>query len=73
MKRRLHRAPREIWVLFDLDNGDGLWQPPAVAPGGKRYLWWFDTRGAAVRYRRARKQAPFAARLSTPVRYRVSR
>lgn len=70
MKRRLHKVPREIWILFDLDNGDGLWPAGICA---RRYYWWFETRTAAMRHRREQRKHPFAARLSAPVRYRVVR
>jgi hypothetical protein len=36
------RAPKEIWVLFDISNG---------LDGSKNYVWWFETRAKARGYK----------------------
>jgi hypothetical protein len=54
-------GPGNIWVLFDLDNGDEL---------SKRYVWWFPSRARAVLFKREHKKQRYATRLSRPFLYR---
>ena len=51
---------KEIWVLFDLSNGDAM---------SKRYLWWFDTREEAMAHRKWQKRQRYAAVLSLPTKW----
>lgn len=53
-----------IWLLFGLSNGH--------APT-KRYVWWFDTKRDALRYRAHHYTYPNAAPLSKPVRFEPSK
>lgn len=50
-----------IWVLFDISNGDY----PA-----KNYLWWFYTREAARKHKRAQKKRKNSAALIGPFKYK---
>lgn len=62
--------PKEIWVLFDADNGH---------PSSYRYLWWFSDKQSAIQHRdqqnknhiRSAKLVgpfPYQLKLSTPKR-----
>lgn len=51
---------RDIWVIFDLSNGD---------PASRCYLWWFETRTEALAWRRERLGPKFAE-FSLPMKYR---
>ena len=52
---------REVWLLFDQANGD---------EGSRRYVWWFDTKGAALAHRRHQHRHPSNAKLSMPIRFK---
>lgn len=51
---------KPVWLVFDLNNGH--------APT-KRYVWWFDTRKAALEHIRFQRKNEFAAKLSRPMRF----
>ena len=51
---------REVWLVFDLSNGDSETQ---------RYVWWFDTEAQAVAWLAEARARPLSATFSEPVRY----
>lgn len=51
---------RPIWVMFDLDNGDKK---------SRRYLWWFETKKAAIEHRKWQMFLTYGASLSEPEKY----
>jgi len=57
-------APEEMWVLFDMVNGDSM---------SRRYIWWFRTRAMAREHMKHQRGMPNAASLSGPFKYRASR
>ena len=52
-----------FWCLFDTSNGDSL---------SRRYVWWFDTRKAAMEHKRHQEAMRHGASLSKVVRVFVS-
>lgn len=52
--------PTEIWLVFDLSNGDEL---------SHRYVWWFETRAAAREHIAWQRAQSHAARLSQPSKW----
>lgn len=60
MSAGIERTPSEMWVLFDIDNGDF----PA-----KNYMWWFTSRKKALEHKREQRFHPNAATLIGPFKY----
>ena len=49
-----------IWCLFDLDNN---------RPGSHNYVWWFESREQARKFKREHVKLKHHARLSAPIRF----
>lgn len=47
----------KFWVIFDMSNGDS---------GSRRYVWWFDTKKAALEHLKHQRSNPNNAELSEP-------
>jgi hypothetical protein len=47
----------KFWVMFDRDNGH---------PGGRGYVWIFETKKAALEHRREQHKDKLSARLTMP-------
>lgn len=62
-KQTKRALPEVIWILFDLDNGHEK---------GKRYLWYFETEGAARTFKREHIAQGYTVQLSKPVCYELS-
>jgi len=60
MSAGIREKPREMWVCFDVDNGN---YPD------KNYGRWFTALEEARDYRIGQMAVPHAARLSRPVKY----
>jgi hypothetical protein len=54
------KAPRTMWVLFDMDNGN---------PDSYRYIWYFASKRQAVAHRNRQNAVKKNARVVGPVRY----
>lgn len=50
----------DIWLMFDEANPN---------PKSRNYLWWFDTLGQAVGFKRHHNKLGYPGILSTPVQY----
>lgn len=57
--------PKEIWVCFDVANGDGI----EVHPDSKHYVWWFGSRRQAMRQMEDHRKNRSYAILSGPFKY----
>jgi hypothetical protein len=59
------RIPDEVWLCYDVDNGDGIERHPDA----KHYVWWFSTRLAALRHMKERRRNRRYTRLIGPFMY----
>lgn len=57
--------PKEIWICYDIDNGDGIERHPDA----KHYVWWFGSRREALRQMKAHRKNKRWTRLIGPFKY----
>lgn len=50
---------KQIWIMFDLSNGDSK---------GRTYFWSFGTKKEALEFRKETHKNPASARLSHPIK-----